>query len=290
MYNDYWKLKEKPFENNFDLRFIYLPLQYEEAITRLTFIVQEKRKGAIITGYYGSGKSLILQYFASQLENSEEGVHVIKVNDPMMSIIDFHREFVRQLGHEYQELLLNKLEDVTLNGGVSGQSLIDSLKDTLISIQDKGGHTVLLIDEATLIPKGTLEELRMLLDLHHPTTHKGLLSMILSGSFSEPDLPAYFNNPALHQRLPLKCYVGNLDEEQCGDYIKHRLEVAGQPNQLFTDEAIEIIARRSNGAPRSINNICDLALFLAFSQNSVRIDTDVIDLVTQEIGETLSES
>jgi type II secretory pathway predicted ATPase ExeA len=51
-----------------------------------------------------------------------------------------------------------------------------------------------------------------------------------------------------------------------------------------------MIARRSNGAPRSINNICDLALFLAFSQNSVRIDTDVIDLVTQEIGETLSES
>jgi general secretion pathway protein A len=165
-----------------------------------------------------------------------------------------------------------------------------ALKDILVKIQDEGGHTVLLIDEATLIPAETMEELRLLLDLYHPETQKSLISMILSGPFSEPDLPAYFNNPALRQRLPLKCHVGNLDEEQCGDYIKHRLEVAGQPNQLFTDEAIEMIARRSNGAPRSINNICDLALFLAFSQNSVRIDTDVIDLVTQEIGETLSES
>jgi general secretion pathway protein A len=292
MYEEYWKLKEKPFENNFDLKFIYLSLQYEEVITRLMFIVREKRKGAFITGYYGSGKSLILQYFITQLSELEEPIRVIHISDPMMSMTDFHREFIRQFGAEFedQQRKLKQAEGVPQTENPSHPRLLMALKDILVKIQDEGGHTVLLIDEATLIPAETMEELRLLLDLYHPETQKSLISMILSGPFSEPDLPAYFNNPALRQRLPLKCHVGNLDEEQCGDYIKHRLEVAGQPNQLFTDEAIEMIARRSNGAPRSINNICDLALFLAFSQNSVRIDTDVIDLVTQEIGETLSES
>jgi general secretion pathway protein A len=292
MYEEYWKLKEKPFENNFDLKFIYLSLQYEEVITRLMFIVREKRKGAFITGYYGSGKSLILEYFITQLAELEEPIRVIHISDPMMSMTDFHREFIRQFGAEFedQQRKLKQAEGVPQTENPSHPRLLMALKDILVKIQDEGGHTVLLIDEATLIPAETMEELRLLLDLYHPETQKSLISMILSGPFSEPDLPAYFNNPALRQRLPLKCHVGNLDEEQCGDYIKHRLEVAGQPNQLFTDEAIEMIARRSNGAPRSINNICDLALFLAFSQNSVRIDTDVIDLVTQEIGETLSES
>jgi len=292
MYEEYWKLKEKPFENNFDLKFIYLSLQYEEVITRLLFIVREKRKGAIITGYYGSGKSLIMQYFITQLEELDEPTRVIHISDPMMSMTDFHREFVRQFGAELedQQRKVNDASGAAANDNSSHPRLMSALTDILVKIHDEGGHTVLLIDEATLIPEETLEELRLLLDLHHPKTHKSLVSVILSGPFSEPDIPAYFNSPALRQRLPLKCHVGNLDEEQCGDYIKHRLEIAGQPNQLFTEDAIELIARRSNGAPRSINNICDLALFLGYSQNSVKIDTDVIDLVTEEIGETLSEA
>jgi type II secretory pathway predicted ATPase ExeA len=185
---------------------------------------------------------------------------------------------------------VNQAAGVSAAENSSHPRLLSALTDILVKIHDEGSHTVLLIDEATLIPEDTMEELRLLLDLHHPKTHKALISIILSGPFSEPDIPAYFNSPALRQRLPLKCHVGNLDEEQCGDYIKHRLEIAGQPNQLFTDDAIEVIARRSNGAPRSINNICDLALFLGYSQNSVKIDTEIIDLVTEEIGETLSES
>ena len=292
MYEEYWKLKEKPFENNFDLKFIYLSLQYVEVITRLLFIVREKRKGAIITGYYGSGKSLILQYFMTKIDEMEEPIRVIHISDPMMSMTDFHREFVRQFGSELedQQRKVNEEAGASQRDNLSHPRLLSALKDIWVKIQDDGGHTVLLIDEATLIPEDTMEELRLLLDLYHPKTQKSLLSMILSGPFSEPDLPDYLKSPALRQRLPLKCHVGNLDEEQCGDYIKHRLEVAGQPNQLFTEEAIELIAKRSNGAPRSINNICDLALFLGFSQTSVRIDTDIIDLVTEEIGETLNES
>lgn len=281
MYEDYWKLKEKPFENNFDLKFLFLSLPYEEVVTRLLFVVEERRKGAIVSGYYGSGKSLILHQFMKKVKELKGPYKAIYINDPQMSMTEFHRELLHQLAPESTDHSTTgeKLE--------TRRSLVATLKQLLMAVHAKGGHTVLVVDEATLIPPETLEELRLLVDLCHPETQKGLFSLILAGPFDEADLPPHLKHPALRQRLPLKCSVGNLDEDQCGEYIKHRLSIAGQPNQLFTDDAIKKIAACSHGSPRSINNICDLALFLGFSQSAVKVDGDIVDLVTEEIGETL---
>lgn len=275
-------MKEKPFENNFDLRFLYLSLPYEEVVTRLQFVVKEKRKGAIVSGYYGSGKSLILHEFMKQVREMGSLYKVIYINDPLMSITEFHRELLHQIAPDSNEQPINEGNQETRRG------LVGHLKDLLISVHEKGGHVVLVVDEATLIPADTLEELRLLVDLCHPETQKTMLSLILAGPFDESDLPAHLKHPALRQRLPLKCSVGNLDVEECGDYIQHRLSVAGQPNQLFTPGAIQLITERSGGSPRSINNICDLALFLGYSQSAVKIDEAIVDLVTEEIGETLN--
>ncbi len=284
MYEDYWKVKEKPFENNFDLRFLYLSLPYEEVLTRLQFVVRERRKGAIVSGYYGSGKSLILHQFMKKVEEMEGPYKTIYINDPLMSITEFHRELLHQI--------VPDANGQTAGGDASEsrRSLVATLKELLIGVHEKGGHTVLVVDEATLVPAETLEELRLLVDLCHPESQKTLLSLILAGPFDESDLPSHLKHPALRQRLPLKCTVGNLDEEECGEYIKHRLTVAGQPNQLFTDDAIKKITECTGGSPRSINNICDLALFLGYSQSAVKVDADIVDLVTEEIGETLDSS
>lgn len=273
MYEEYWKLKEKPFENNFDLRFLYLSLQHEEVLTRLLFSVREKRHGAILAGSYGSGKSLILRYFLKKLAKEESNCRVIHIMDPLMTITEFYREFFRQTGYEVE------------NG--SGKRLIIAMEELLASIQDQGGHTLFVIDEATLIPEDTLEEMRLLLDLFHPTTQNALLTMILSGPFGEEDAPDMLKSPALRQRLPLRCHLDTFDTEQCAEYIQHRLAVAGQTGQIFTDDAVSIIADKSGGAPRSINNICDLALFLGYSRRSIQVDGELVDLVTQEIAESL---
>lgn len=280
MYEEYWKLKEKPFENNFDLRFLYLSVQHEEVITRLLFAIREKRHGAIVSGRYGSGKSLILSYFIAKIREKDSKVRVIHIPDPMMTMAEFFREFFRQFGPEIENIPPDPAH-------ISSPHMISTLQTTLTGIHDEGGQTVLVIDEATLIPADTLEELRLLLDLCHPQTHKALLSMILSGPFGEEDAPEHLRSPALRQRLPMRCHLELLDVEQCGEYIHHRLTVAGQPNQLFTDEAIQLIAERSGGAPRSINNICDLALFLGYSWTAVKIDHEIIGQVTAEIAESL---
>ncbi|MCM8763385.1 MAG: ATPase, partial [Candidatus Omnitrophica bacterium] len=59
MYERYWNLKEKPFENTPDPRFIYLSPQHEEALSRLIYAIREQKGAVLLTGEYGSGKTLL---------------------------------------------------------------------------------------------------------------------------------------------------------------------------------------------------------------------------------------
>lgn len=274
MYEEYWKLKEKPFQNNFDLRFLYLSLQHEEAVTRLMYAARDRRHGVIITGEYGSGKSLILQYFLKRIVRVEPSFRVIHIGDPLMQMIDFYREFLNQLGA----------------GPDSGSRfrMASTLENALTAVHDSGGHTIVAIDEADLVQQNTMEEMRILLDLCHPKTQQALLTVILCGRLREGEKGGALQSPAVRQRIPISCKLDRLSEEQCSEYIQHRLQIAGQPNFIFTDEAIRLISERSSGAPRSINNICDLGLFLGCSRRAVKVDAEIVEMVTQEIAGSLA--
>lgn len=275
MYEEYWKLKEKPFENNFDLRFFYLSLQHEEAVTRLMYAVRDKRHGVVLSGDFGSGKSIILHNFLQRVRETEPKFSIIQIGDPMMTMAEFYREFLRQLGSEAGE-------------GHSRERLSSMLREKLVAIHDAGGHTVIAVDEADLIKEDTMQEMRLLLDLNHPKTQEALLTLVLCGCLGDiSGSSGHLNSPALRQRIPIRCQLDPLDEDQCAEYISHRLAVAGQDNPLFTEEAIRCIAERAGGAPRVINNICDLALFLGCSQNVPKVDVEIVEAVTDEISGSL---
>lgn len=59
MYEKYWGLQEKPFENTPDPKFFYKSSKHEEALARLLYIIEEHKGFGILTGDYGSGKTLI---------------------------------------------------------------------------------------------------------------------------------------------------------------------------------------------------------------------------------------
>ena len=54
MYEPYWNLREKPFENTPDPRFIYYSQRHEEALSRMLYAIREHKGAAILTGEYGS--------------------------------------------------------------------------------------------------------------------------------------------------------------------------------------------------------------------------------------------
>jgi general secretion pathway protein A len=274
MYEEYWKLKEKPFDNNYDLRYLYLSLQHEEAVTRLLFAIKERRHGVILSGNYGSGKSIILNYLLQRAREMDETLQFVHITDPLMTMTEFFREFLHQLGED-------------LDSNATRPVLSSALRKKLMELHEAGKHTIIAIDEADLIGEETMQEMRLLLDLCHPKTQGTLMTLIFCGCLGDAEA-GHLKSKALRQRIPIRCELDSFDADQCAEYILHRLTVAGQPNQLFTDDAIAFIAEASQGAPRAINNICDLSLFLGSSRNLPKIDVDVVEAVAQEIAGSLT--
>ena len=50
MYQAHWKLREKPFENTPDPRFIYYSQKHEEALSRMLYAVRERKGAALLAG------------------------------------------------------------------------------------------------------------------------------------------------------------------------------------------------------------------------------------------------
>ena len=58
MYETYWQLDQKPFENAADTRFFFPGETHQSALLKLRYAVENRRGGALLTGAAGTGKNL----------------------------------------------------------------------------------------------------------------------------------------------------------------------------------------------------------------------------------------
>lgn len=266
MYEEYWKLKAKPFENTPDPHFLYYSREHEEALTRLIYAVKARKGAAILTGEYGCGKTVLARALIDKLDPTK--YKVVMINNTQIPFIEFLQEINYQLGAEGSQStkteLLHILEDILRRN---------------ISINK---DTVIIIDEAQLIKdREVFEELRLLLNLQKDD--RFLLTLILIG---QPELREKMNRlPQLKQRLPIKYHLNTLDEEETGEYITHRLRIAGRDSRIFTDRAIKSIYTHSEGTPRTINDMCDMNLMVGFGRRVEYIDEELVREVVRDLGE-----
>src|SRR5574340_541288 len=60
MYESYWQLRQKPFENCADPRFYYPAESQQAAVLKLRYAIENQLGGALLAGVSGSGKTLIV--------------------------------------------------------------------------------------------------------------------------------------------------------------------------------------------------------------------------------------
>jgi type II secretory pathway predicted ATPase ExeA len=73
-----------------------------------------------------------------------------------------------------------------------------------------------------------------------------------------------------------------LNAENTCHYIHFRLQKAGRTDNVFTPAAMNEIYNYSEGVPRKINNICDLALLVGFSMRLGALDAETVKKVIQD--------
>ena len=59
MYETYWQLSQKPFENVTDARFYYPSESHQAALLKLRYAIENRRGAALLAGPSGCGKTLL---------------------------------------------------------------------------------------------------------------------------------------------------------------------------------------------------------------------------------------
>jgi general secretion pathway protein A len=253
----YWELREAPFDNSPNLRFFSLAPSFREALTRLEYAVRHHKGCAMLTGEYGCGKTMLVRALLQRL--GEEQYEIGVLANPCRDAVELLREILYQLGVDTEER--------------DKPALLHMLNDLLYRNYRAGRHTVIVIDEAQLIDDARIfEELRLLMNIQ--TDARFLATVVLVGS---PGLRARLARlEHVEQRIGIRCHLETLDLARTASYIAYRLKVAGLTQAIFTDEAIQLIFELTGGAPRRINNLCDIALLAGYQRFAVEIDRKIV--------------
>lgn len=262
MYEEYWGLREKPFQNTPDPRFLYRSRGHEEALARLVYSVEDQVGAAMLTGEYGSGKTVIAQALLDEL--AQDKYKIAFITNPQLTYVELLMAITTSLG--VKNLPKKKTEVLT-------NVLLDALNDILVNNVKNGKETVIIIDEAHIIDDiKTFDELRLLLNFQ--LRDRFLLTLLLLG---QPELREKVDQvKQFEQRIGVRYHLGPLSKEDTEKYIVHRLKVAGRTKPIFGDESMELIHDRSGGLPRMTNRICHMGLLAGFAKKAKKVDRETI--------------
>ncbi|MBT8121820.1 MAG: AAA family ATPase, partial [Gammaproteobacteria bacterium] len=266
MYLEYFKLTEQPFSITPDPRFLYMSARHREALAHLLYGLGEGGGFVQLTGEVGTGKTTICRCL---LEQVPENVDVAVVLNPKVTA---------------QELLATVCDELGIaNPGdnASIKSLIDILNRYLLDAHARGRRTVLIIDEAQNLSADVLEQVRLLTNLE--TSTEKLLQIILIGQPELRELLARADMRQLSQRITARYHLEPISREEADAYIRHRLQVCGSSQNLFSKRAVDKIHKLSDGIPRLINVLCDRALLGTYVEGRGIVDHKVVSKASREV-------
>jgi general secretion pathway protein A len=260
MYEAFYGLRERPFELTPNPRFLLMTPRHREALTTLEYGLTARTGIALLLGEAGTGKTTIV-HAALQSQRVRQS-RAVYLNNPALT----RNEFVEFLAAGF---------GVTAEAARSKTRCLAELTEVLATRHAAGVMSALVIDEAQCLPDELLEEIRLIANIESAT--EKLLSIVLAG---QQEIAYRLNQPSLRQlkqRIGLRCTLTALTLAETSAYIKERMRIAGgESDDVFTDDAIEMIHERSRGIPRLISVIADNALVTGFALDYRPVDRDVI--------------
>jgi general secretion pathway protein A len=261
MYEGYYGLREKPFSILPDPDLIYWGTNHRLAFAMLEFGIMNNAGFTVITGEIGCGKTTILRYL---LRNLDDRIAVGLISNTAKGKAELLQWVMMSLDQPFEG---------------SYVALFQRLQQFLKNQYSRGGHTVLIVDEAQNLGVEALEELRMLSNIN-ADKHQ-YLQIILIG---QPQLKDLLRSPELvqfAQRVSSDFHLKPLSPNEVANYISYRLKAAGSSSELFSEEACQAIAHASQGIPRTINILCDTALVYGFATSARTITRELVALVIE---------
>ncbi len=262
MYEEYFRLREKPFSLTPDPGFLYLSESHQQALDHLLFGLESGEGFIVVTGDIGVGKTTVCRALLRKLPDRFDTALVVNT-------LLTEKELLRTILGDF---------GVDVPGGTR-KDLLDALNRFLLDAAERERRPVLIVDEAQNLAPPLLEQVRLLSNLE--TEKRKLLQIVL---FGQKELKEKLRLPELrqfNQRITVRARIRPLNLRETARYIQHRLSVAGAPGGPFLSPVAErMLFRRSRGVPRRINQLCDRALLSVCLRNAARVERE--DVVRAE--------
>ncbi len=276
MYAPFFGLSKEPFSIAPDPRFLFMSDMHREALAHLLYGVSGGGGFVLLTGEIGAGKTTVCRAFLDQVPAH---CAVAYIFNPKLTVVELLQTICEEFGVD------------TPPGSASAapappaslKDYVDALNRYLLAAHAAGCHTVLIIDEAQSLAPDVLEQLRLLTNLE--TAEKKLLQIVLIGQPELRDMLARPDLEQLAQRVIARYHLPALSAAETGQYIQHRLAVAGPAGarEPFDARALARIHALTGGVPRRINLLCDRALLGAYAHGQPRVNAAMVDKAAGEV-------
>lgn len=262
MYESFYQCERTLFSREITTQSLYPSGMLEETLGRLRYAA-EHQLFAVLTGECGTGKTTLVRKLKESLD--ESCFNLLYLTDSKLTPRHFYNGLLSQLGQSgafYRGDARRKLHhEIELIQGLQKLKL------------------VVVVDEAHLLDKEMLEEVRFLLNFKMDSVSP--LALILVGQselWNRLELKAF---AAIRQRIDILCRLQPLDRAETSGYIQSQLRYAGVERDLFTDAAIQEIYLYSTGIPRLINKLCTNCLLYGATGKHRIIDDHMVRLVIE---------
>lgn len=259
---EFWGLERWPFRGSPGAGQFYPTASHNEALARIDYLVECRRRLGALLGETGTGKSLLLQVAATQL--TRRGCAVAMVD----ALGATTREVLWQMACELGTL---PREDADVAW------LWRQVTDRVAENRMQQRATVVLIDDAGQAGPDLMTQFARLARLD--TTTAARWTIVLA---AEPAQAARWNE-ALRNIVDLRIELGPWTAEDTIGYLQTALVEAGRMEPVFDDEALRSLHALSAGVPRQIARLADYALLAGAAAKTDTIGESIIEAAYDEL-------
>lgn len=266
MYQEYFKLKEMPYQITPDPRFMHMTYQHSEALGKCRLTIQEHSGLVVVYGEVGMGKSTIARRLADLSE--EDKYQAGSLLNP--SAFKTENAFLRAIMGSFGVTTVRAMADC-----------LARFEDFLYEAHEAGQNVVLIIDEAQ---KLTPRQFSVLHTIHNfESNTEKFIQMVLIG---QNELATNIDKlPNFKSRVMRFAQLSSLSAEDTNELIAFRWHAAssGKSSHPFTPDALKAIYLASGGLPREINKLCHESLLIALDSGSQNVTAEMVMEAAQEL-------